>query len=70
MKLRRFCIVTRSSSRSVSEADARAYRVELPRASDAIALSLRDAFSREPGLPEDMAAMLHCLNRPDVSIAH
>jgi hypothetical protein len=61
--------VTRSSSCSAPEANGRAYRVERPRASDAIALSLRDAFSREPGLPEDMIAMLRCLNRPDVSIA-
>lgn len=70
MKLGRFYIVTRSSSRSVSEANARAYRVEPPRASDAIALSLRDAFSREPGLPEDMAAILHCLNQHEAPIAH
>jgi len=62
--------VTRSSSRSAPEAHGRAYRVERPRASDAIALSLRDAFSREPGLPEDMAAILRNLNRPDISIVH
>ncbi|WP_158298788.1 hypothetical protein [Sphingomonas psychrotolerans] len=40
----------------------RAYRVERPRASDAIALSLRDAFERDSGLPEDMAALLGRLN--------
>jgi hypothetical protein len=62
--------VTRSSSCSAPEANGRAYRVERPRASDAIALSLRDAFSREPSLPEDMAAILRHLNRLDVSIAH
>lgn len=62
--------MTRSSSCSAPEANGRAYRVERPRASDAIALSLRDAFAREPGLPEDMAAILRCLNRPDASIAH
>jgi hypothetical protein len=62
--------VTRSSSCSAPEANGRAYRVERPRTSDAIALSLRDAFSREPGLPEDMIAMLRRLNRPDASIAH
>ncbi|KRC82609.1 hypothetical protein [Sphingomonas sp. Root241] len=62
--------MTRSSSRSAPEANGRAYRVERPRASDAIALSLRDAFSREPSLPEDMAAILRRLNRPGVSTAH
>ena len=70
MKLRRFYVVTRSSSCSAPEANGRAYRVERPRASDAIALSLRDAYSREPGLPEDMAAMLQCLNRHETPIAH
>jgi hypothetical protein len=54
---------------SAPEVHARAYRVERPRASDAIAVSLRDAFSREPGLPEDMAAMLRCLNRHHISIS-
>jgi len=39
-----------------------AYRVEIPRASDAIGLALRDAFARELGLPDDMAAMLVRLN--------
>lgn len=39
------------------------YRVEVPRASDAIGLALRDAYGREPSLPEDMAAMLRQLNR-------
>lgn len=60
--------MTRSSFQSAPEAQARAYRVERPRASDAIAVSLRDAFTRDSGLPEDMAAMLRCLNRHDISI--
>jgi len=38
------------------------YRVEVPRASDAIGSALRDAFVREIGLPDDMAAMLARLN--------
>lgn len=68
VKSRRFYLVTRPSSCSAPEARARAYRVERPRASDAIAVSLRDAFSREPGLPEDMAAILRCLNRHEISM--
>ena len=55
--------MTRPSSCSAPEAHARAYRVELPRASDAIALSLRDAFDREAGLPDDMAMLLRRLNQ-------
>jgi hypothetical protein len=45
--------------------DARqpAYRVEPPRASDAIGLALRDAFGRDTGLPDDMTALLRQLNR-------
>jgi hypothetical protein len=39
-----------------------AYRVEAPRASDAIGTALRDAYTREPALPEDMTAILHRLN--------
>lgn len=42
-----------------------AYRVEAPRASDAIGLALRDAYVRDMGLPEEMAAMLRQLNRED-----
>lgn len=68
VKSRRFYLVTRPSSCPAPEARVRAYRVERPRASDAIAVSLRDAFSRDPGLPEDMAAILRCLNRHDISI--
>lgn len=55
--------MTRTSSFSAPEAHACAYRVERPRASDAIALSLRDAFDRESGLPEDMAMLLRRLNQ-------
>jgi len=38
------------------------YRVRAPRASDAIGLALRDAYERDLGLPEDMAAMLRRLS--------
>lgn len=38
------------------------YRVEAPRASDAVGAALREAFEREIGLPDDMVAMLHRLN--------
>ncbi|WP_066796443.1 hypothetical protein [Sphingomonas soli] len=44
-----------------------AYRVEAPRASDAIGLALRGAYQDESGLPDDMAAMLRQLNRLDHS---
>lgn len=39
-----------------------AYRVEAPRVCDAVGSALRDAFAREIGLPDDMAAMLARLN--------
>ena len=55
--------MTRTSSCSAPEAPPRAYRVERPRASDAIALSLCDAFDREAGLPADMVALLRRLNQ-------
>ena len=55
--------MTRTSSCSAPEVPPRAYRVERPRASDAIALSLRDAFDRETGLPGDMVALLRRLNQ-------
>jgi hypothetical protein len=70
VKSRRFYLVTRPPSCPAPEAVARAYRVERPRASDAIAISLRDAFARDSGLPEDMAAILHRLNRHDISMTH
>ena len=61
----RFSHVVRSSSQSAPEAQPPAYRVEPLRASDAIGLALRDAFERELGLPDDMAAMLRRLHRCD-----
>ena len=48
--------------RSPDEATSPAYRVEPPRASDAIGVALRDAFERELNLPDDMVAMLRRLN--------
>jgi hypothetical protein len=39
------------------------YSVQAPRASDAIGLALRDAYSREPELPADMTEMLRRLYR-------
>ena len=38
------------------------YRVEVPRAGDAIGLALRGAFDRDLGLPADMTEILHRLN--------
>ncbi len=52
----------RPNPRTASTAQQPAYQVEAPRASDAIGLALRDAFERDLGLPEDMAAMLRGLN--------
>lgn len=40
------------------------YRVEAPRASDAIGSALRDIYARDLGLPDDMAAMLSQLDGP------
>jgi hypothetical protein len=54
--------VAHGYSNSASEAQVRAYRVERPRASDAIASALRDAYDREPDMPADMIALLHRLN--------
>ncbi len=62
--------MTRSSSFPAPEAQICAYRVEGPRASDAIAVSLRDAFERDAGLPEEWLALLHQLNRAEVETAH
>jgi len=59
--------VNRPSSFSAPETQLRAYSVERPRASDAIAVSLRDAFERESGIPEDMVMLLRCLNRLDLT---
>jgi len=52
------------------EAQHQAYRVEAPRASDAIGSALRGAYQDESGLPDDMAAMLRQLNRLDPSPSH
>lgn len=57
--------MSHSTSASASDAREPAYRVEAPRASDAIGLSLRDAYARDLGLPDDMAAMLRQLSRDD-----
>jgi hypothetical protein len=51
------------SSAKAIDARQPGYRVEAPRASDALGLALRDAYVRETGLPEDMVAMLRQLNR-------
>ena len=59
--------MTRQSSDQPSQGQPSAYRVEAPRASDAIGRALRGAFCGENGLPEDMAAMLRQLNRIDPS---
>ncbi|MBN8810988.1 MULTISPECIES: hypothetical protein [Sphingomonas] len=56
--------MNQTTSASANEARQPAYRVEAPRASDAIGLALRDAYARDAGLPDDMAAMLRQLNRP------
>ena len=53
----------RLNTRSGPEANG--YRVEAPRASDAIGRSLREAYDRDNGLPEDMAALLRKLNGAD-----
>ena len=46
------------------------YRVEAPRASDAIGFALRDAFHDVGGLPDDMAAMLGQLNQIELPRPH
>ncbi|MBX3564238.1 MAG: hypothetical protein KF730_06625 [Sphingomonas sp.] len=57
--------MTSSSSTTAPEARHTAYRVEAPRASDAIGHALRGAYADEGGLPDDMAAILRQLNRMD-----
>lgn len=47
---------------SAHNSGVRAFRVEAPRASDAIGFALRDAYERDLGLPDDMAATLRRLN--------
>ncbi|MDT8757342.1 hypothetical protein MZO42_01400 [Sphingomonas psychrotolerans] len=62
--------MTRTASLSAPEAQLRAYSVEPPRASDAIAVSLRDAFEREAGLPDDMIMLLRRLNGFEAPTSH
>lgn len=62
--------MTHSASCSAPEAQFSAYRVEPPRPSDAIAISLRDALAREAGLPDDMIALLRRLNGYEVPTSH
>lgn len=62
MNIIRFTGMTRPNPRTASTASQPAYQVEAPRASDAIGLALRDAYERDLGLPDDMAAMLRSLN--------
>jgi hypothetical protein len=65
----RFIGVVRGSSSSAPEAQ-RGYRVERPRVSDAVGLALRDAYAREPGVPEEMAALLRRLSGYQYQIRH
>ncbi len=62
--------MTRTASSPAPEAQLRAYRVEPPRASDAVAESLREVFAREAGLPDDMVQLLRRLNGYDAPTAH
>jgi hypothetical protein len=55
--------MNRVSHSQADDATASGYRVELPRVSDAVARSLRDAYSREPSLPEEFIRLLRRLNR-------
>jgi hypothetical protein len=59
-----------TSSSTPFEAAAPGYRVEAPRAGDAIGVALRDVFDRDLGLPDDMADLLRRLNgvRSDLRI--
>jgi hypothetical protein len=57
--------VTNTPSNIAREAPQSAFQVQSPHASDAIGNALYDAYTREPGLPEDMAAMLRQLNGND-----
>lgn len=60
----------RQSTASPEKAQSPAYRVEAPRASDAIALALRGAFVDDGGMPDDMAMLLRQLNQLDTSPKH
>jgi len=58
--------MVRSSARCQPEGPSPEFRVEAPRAGDAIGGALRGAFERDLGLPDDMAAMLRRLDRNPV----
>ena len=55
--------MTNVSPGPAREANIPPYRVEAPRASDAIGRALRHAFTNDIGLPDDMAALLRQLNQ-------
>jgi hypothetical protein len=57
--------MNRVYSSRAKDAAANAYRVELPRVSDAVERSLRQAYQREPALPEDMRRALRRLDQPE-----
>jgi hypothetical protein len=65
----RFYLVTQATLCSASAAP-HAYRVEPPRATDAIAVSLRDAFQRDFGLPDDMVRLVRRLDAHEARTAH
>ncbi|WP_423601971.1 hypothetical protein [Sphingomonas sp. MS122] len=54
--------VTPSSDMRHANGHPNGYRVELPRVHDAIGAVLRNAYEREPDLPEDMAYLLNQMN--------
>jgi hypothetical protein len=54
--------MAREDLQESSQMNSRPLRVEAPRAGDALGFALRDAYERDLGLPEDMAAMLRRLN--------
>lgn len=59
----RYSCVTRALPEPACEANSPTYRVEAPRASDAIGFALSKAFHNDNGVPDDMAALLHQLNQ-------
>jgi hypothetical protein len=63
MKNNRFSPMPRDDSPSALNGTPPVYRIEAPRVGDAIGLALRDAYERDLGLPDDMAALLRRLNR-------
>ncbi|HEY0622025.1 hypothetical protein [Sphingomonas sp.] len=54
--------MVRHASQQRSTQPPGGYRVELPRAHDAIGVVLRDSYLRDVELPEDMLALLHRMN--------